>query len=65
MREVPLICSQEGMAIANLRTTEWGRYCEQAPLMVDRVVLVRGIHWEGHLVQNLDLREAPLVRCQV
>ena len=64
LREVPLMCSKELMVIANMRTPEWVIQCYQAPLVVDQVVLVRDLHWESHLVQNLDLREAPLVRCQ-
>ena len=26
--------------------------------------VVRYLHWESHLVQNLDLRKAHLVRCK-
>ena len=33
--------------------------------MVDKVVVVRYIHWESHLVQNLDLTENYLLRFQV
>ena len=33
--------------------------------MDDKLGVVRDIHWERHLVQNMDLMEAPLVMCQV
>ena len=33
--------------------------------MADQVGVVRDYHWESHLVQNMEVREAPLVICQV
>ena len=33
--------------------------------MAVQVGVVRDIHWESHLVQNMELREAPLVICKV
>ena len=54
--------SQKLMAMSNMRTPEWGRQWEQSPLMVDQSGVVRDTHWESHLVQNMDLREDPLLR---
>ena len=34
-------------------------------LMADKDELVSGIQWESHLVQDMDLRETPLLRLQV
>ena len=40
-----------------------GKKLEKDHLMVDKVVVVRDIHWESHLVQNLELMEALLLTC--
>ena len=57
--------SQEGMGMVNLKTTEWGRNWDHDPMMDTQVGVLRDIHWKSHLVHNLKLREAPLVRYQV
>ena len=33
--------------------------------MADQVGAARDLQWEIHLVQNMELREAPLVICKV
>ena len=33
--------------------------------MYAQVGVVRYLHWESHLVQNIELKEAPLVICKV
>ena len=34
-------------------------------MMDGQVGVLMDIHWERHLVHNMDMREAPLVICQV
>ena len=48
----------------NLRNYEWERHWDQAPLMGDKVVVIRVLHWESDLVHNMKLREDHLVRFQ-
>ena len=50
--------------MANLRNPEWVRQWEKDPLVVSQVGLMRGIYLESQLVQNMELREDPLVRYQ-
>ena len=60
-REVPLMCSQEGMMMVNPMTTKWGMQWEQAPLIVVQVGVVRYINLESYLVYNMELRESPMM----
>ena len=56
--------SQDGMIMVNPRNLEWDRQCDQGPMMFPQVGVMRNLHWESHLGQNLELREASLVICQ-
>ena len=56
---------QERTVMENLRITEWGRHSDQDTIMAYQMVVVMDIYWESHLVQNMELREDPLLRYQV
>ena len=65
LRDIPLMVDKERMVLENMRIPEWGRHWDQDTIMAYQMVAVMDIYWESHLVQNMDLREDPMLRCQV